>query len=255
MATNPFHEMRLLPPGRALVLAGLLLAGVLLTGGCDPDRNPPPQAQDDSMVKLETPQTGQTLAAGDSAEYRFHAARRGAYLIIVEDNPDDQPLVIQHPKKSCTIRGNGSCELVSGPEENYDVRIVSGSGKPVAFTLLITHSEGKGRFEGGATVPVGLPLENTHSGRVGVGEASYYTFTSGGGGVHTISLSGGRSDLAWRLFNRAAFDVILQECDGRGGAGVEACQTAPLAPNTHYYLKVQEMSGVPGDYDLRILPP
>ena len=101
----------------------------------------------------------------------------------------------------------------------------------------------------------GGPVGYAHRGSVGVRESSHYAFTTTAGGVYTIMLSGGRSDLAWRLFDRPAFDIILQECDTHAGAGAETCRTAPLGANKRYYVKVEEMSGVPGDFQLQVIPP
>ena len=210
---------------------------------------------DPSWLKLEQSHPRRSFDEGGSTEFTFYAEQRGAYLIVVADNSSALPLTIQHPKKTCHIFGNGSCELVTSPDEVYTVKIFSPQKKPASFTLLVTHSEGKGRFEGQATAPVELRVGFPHRGSVGIWESSHYAFTGTRDGIYTIALSGGRSNLAWRLFDREAFDIILQQCDTHAGAGAETCPTAPLAAKKRYFLKVEEMSGVPGEYQLRVMPP
>lgn len=233
----------------------LMTALVFLVAACGRGTERKKTPHDDSWIKLEHSYPKQSFDEGGSAEFTFHAEQRGAYLIVVADNASALPLIIQHPKKTCLFFGNGSCELISSPDEVYQVKIFSPHNKKASFTLLVSHSEGKGLFEGETTAPKEIPVGKVHRGSVGVRESSHYAFTTAGAGIYTIALSGGRSDLAWRLFDRQAFDVILQECDTHAGAGAETCRTAPLGAKKRYYVKVEEMSGVPGDFGLQVIPP
>lgn len=243
--------MRFLSSHAALFPA---LLGILLVwaAGCEKELEREPLPPDDSLLTLEKAYAKQKLSKDGPAQYRFRANRRGAYLIVVSHNPRNVPIKIEHPKGTCYIDGNGSCELVSSPDEDYDVHISTDSLEEVVFTLTVSHSEGKGYFEGEVSEPVGLGVEQRHSGTIGVKESSFYAFTTGDGGAYTIDLSATRSNLVWRLFNTPVFDVVLQECDLNGGAANEACRTPRLDPNTRYYVKVEEKSGVPGSYDLSI---
>ena len=231
------------------------MALIFGAAACGRESRQKTRRHDPSWLKLEQSHPRRSFDEGGSTEFTFYAEQRGAYLIVVADNSSALPLTIQHPTKTCHIFGNGSCELVTSPDEVYTVKIFSHQNKPASFTLLVTHSEGKGRFEGQATAPVELRVGFPHRGSVGIWESSHYAFTSAGGGIYTIALSGGRSNLAWRLFDREAFDIILQQCDTHAGAGAETCPTAPLAAKKRYFLKVEEMSGVPGDFRLRVMPP
>jgi hypothetical protein len=239
----------------ALDLSGrcaLPLLLVLLAAGCEYEEQHPLRPDDDSLLKLEAPYPGQRVSWNKPAAYRFWAEQRGAYLIVVSGNTESVPLTIGHPMRTCFIQGNGSCELVSSPFQVYDVQIATEWGHEATFTLRVTHSEGKGRFQGEVGRPVGLELNAPADGTVGVRESSYYTFTTGTGGPHTIRLAGTESDLLWLLFDREVFDVILQECDAEPAARDEVCHTPPLRRNTRYFLKVEERSGVPGRYALKV---
>jgi len=253
-------QKKMLPPTPirepiTALVSVLISVLIFLAAGCGRETEQKAPRQDDSWIKLEQSYPKQSLDEGGSTEFTFHADQRGAYLIVVADNSSALPLIIQHPKKTCHFFGNGSCELISSPDEVYQVKIFSPNGKPASFTLLVSHSEGKGLFEGESTAPMEVPVGSSHQGRVGVRESSHYAFTTKAGGIYTIVLSGGRSDLAWRLFDRSAFDIILQECDTHAGAGAEACRTAPLGANKRYYVKVEELSGVPGNFRLQVIPP
>lgn len=239
----------------SVLFSVLILALIFLAAGCGRERERKTTPHDDSWIKLEQSYTEQSLDKDGSIEFTFHAEQRGAYLIVVADNSSALPLIIQHPKKTCYLFGNGSCELISSPDEVYLVKIFSPHKKPASFTLLVSHSEGKGRFEGASTAPMVFPVGYAHQGSVGVRGSSHYEFTTAAEGIYTIVLSGGHSDLAWRLFDRPAFDIILQECDTHAGAGAESCRTAPLGANKRYYLKVEELSGVPGNFRLQVIPP
>lgn len=223
-----------------------------LAVACDVEivKEPPPP--DDSLLTLEKAYTKQKLSNVAPADFRFRTAQRGAYLIVVSDNPSGAAITIEHPKRTCFIEGNGSCELVSSPDETYDFKISTTSDEEIEFTLTVSHTEGRGLFEGGASKPVNLGVEYMHSGSIGVRESSFYAFTTDQSGPHTISVSGGHSDLLWRLFDAPSFDFVLQECDYLPGAGTESCRTSALNSGTRYYVKVEEISGVPGDYDLII---
>lgn len=239
------------PIGLLLGLGALLVMS--LTSGCDkpPDVQAPP---DDDVLKLEKAYTNQKLGDKGSAEYKFRADKRGAYLIMVYGNPSPLEITLKHPKKTCYLLGNGSCELVTGPDESYDFQVTSDTGDAVEFNVMVSHSEGRGRYEGEVKRPVGLAPGAEHNGTVGVRESSYYSFTAGGG-MHTIALTNTQSDLTWRLFDAQDFDVILQECDFKAGASDEVCQTFPLNGGQRYYVKVEEKSGVPGPYRLRVYGP
>ncbi|HKI98256.1 MAG TPA: hypothetical protein VKB51_07270 [bacterium] len=240
----------------ALVLGGGLL--VLALAGCRrgerPVAGPAPGA-----LTLEQPYAAQSLGAGGSAEYRLYAPQRGAYLIVVSDNPTPIGLTITHPKKTCHVVGNGSCELVSGADENYTFQISADAAQahPAAvlalrFTVTVTHSEGKGYYEGQVGQPQPLRMGQPHPGAVGVYESSYYSFVPTHSGPQTIALTGTQSDLLWRLFDAPDYDVILQECDTQAGAVDEVCPSIPLQAGVRYYLKVEEKSGVPGTFRLAL---
>lgn len=233
------------------VLAMLALLWPLAVA-CDAEFEKEPPPPDDSLLTLERAYPKQKLSNASPAEYRFRTIKRGAYLIMVSDNPLDVPIRIRHPKRTCVIEGNGSCELVSSPDETYDFRITTTSEEEVEFTLLVSHTEGRGLFQGEVSTPVSLRGGSAHIGSIGVKESSFYQFITEEGGPYIISVSGTHSDLLWRLFDASAFDVVLQECDFTPGAGSEVCETFNLHPNTRYYVKVEEMSGVPGDYYLSI---
>lgn len=239
---------------RTGALLALCLAGAVLLAACRKPE-PPPPVPEEGLLKLEHPYTHQRLGPNETADYRFHAAKRGAYLIMVYGNPTPMQITLQHPKKTCYLLGNGSCELVTGPDESYDFQVYSQGDAPAEFSVMVTHSEGRGRFEGEVSQPHGLDTNAEHDGTVGVYESSYYSFTTNGAGQHTIALTGTQSDLLWRLFDAPEFDVIVQECDHQAGAADEACQTGPLHPQTRYYVKVEERSGVPGPYRLTIYGP
>lgn len=232
---------------------GLALVFALALGACEKAELTAPPPEDG--LELEKAYTSQTLDAYGRAEYRFHAEQRGAYLIMVYGNPTPLAITLRHPKRTCYLVGNGSCELVSGPDERYQFEVTSDSGEPVEFNVMVSHSEGRGRYEGEVGNPVAVSADAEHEGTVGVHESSYYAFTTDGAGAHTIALTGTQSDLTWRLFDAREFDVILQECDYHAGAADEVCSTFPLWPRTRYYVKVQELSGVPGPYRLRIFSP
>lgn len=223
-----------------------------LSVACDAEFEKEPPPPDDSLLKLEKAYTKQKMSNAASVDFRFRTTQRGAYLILVSDNPLGVPITIEHPKRTCYIEGNGSCELVSSPDETYDFHISTTSPEVVEFTLTVSQTEGRGRFEGGASEPVTLGVEYMHSGSIGVKESSFYAFNTDQSGPHTISVSGGHSDLLWRLFDAPSFDFVLQECDFLPGAGTESCRTSALHSDTRYYVKVEEISGVPGDYDLTI---
>lgn len=231
-----------------------LLAGTALLAGCGREPAPQPETTDKPLLALESPYSGQLLAAGRSAAYRFHAPYRGAYLIMITENDVPARMRIDHPKGTCFIRGNGSCELISSPDESYDFRVSEAEGRDVRYTLTVTHTDGTGRYEGLVAEPVTLAAGQARQGRVGVHESSYYRFRTGEATAYTIALSGTHSDLSWKLFDRAVFDVILFVCDAHPGAHDETCQVGPLHPDTPYYLMVSEQSGVPGDYTLRLSP-
>ena len=235
-------------------LAGALLLSLVVMAGCEREIDTPPPEPDDSLLTLEQPYTKQTIRVDRPGEFRFRTQKRGAYLIVVSDNPKGVPIRIKHPKRSCSIIGNGSCELVSSPDETYDVRITTDSLEEVEYTLTVSHTEGRGLFQGDVSRPVTLAGGQAHGGAVGVKEASFYSFKTDTSGSYTISVTGAHSNLLWRLFDAPMFDYVLQECDSHSGAGTEACKTLPLHPNTRYYVKVEERSGVPGDFDLRIFP-
>lgn len=239
---------------KASIAIGILLPMLLVLAACE--RRPVQQAAapDESLLVLETPYPGQQLGESGEAQYRFRAARRGAYLIVVSDNPHPLSITLTHPKRTCYLVGNGSCELVSGPDETYDFQISSDSGEDARFTVMVTHSEGRGQFEGEVGDPVAIDVSSRHRGTVGVRESSYYTFRPAAAGPHTISLTGARSNLVWRLFDAPVFDVILQECDFHPGAVDESCRTLPLHAKQTYYVKVEELSGVPGSYRLMVAP-
>jgi len=240
------------PRVRTLALAGLL-AGALGFGlaACRaPDPGPAPLEK--GLLRLEQPYTKQKLGAGGSQDYKFHAAMRGVYLIMVYGNLTPLEITLRHPKKTCYMLGNGSCELVSGPDESYGFQINAPGDAEVLFNLMVTHSDGRGRFEGDVANPQTVEQGAEHSGTIGVYESSYYSFRAGNGGVYTIALTGARSDLLWRLFDAQKFDVILQECNANAAAADEVCQTAPLHPDTTYFVKVEERSGVPGPFKLTI---
>lgn len=251
------HEARCSRRARAPGALCLLALGLALALGlvaCENGKLPPPPPPDDGL-KLEKAYTNQELEAWGTAEYKFHAEKRGAYLIMVYGNPTPLEITLKHPKKTCFLLGNGSCELVTGPDEAYRFEVTSDSGEPVVFSLKVSHSEGTGRYEGEVGRPVSVPANAQHEGTVGIRESSYYSFTTGPGGNHTIALTGTQSDLVWRLFDAAEYDVILEECDFHAGASDEVCRTRPLWPDTRYYVKVQEQSGVPGPYRLQIFTP
>ena len=128
--------------------------------------------------------------------------------------------------------------------------MIEGSGKPLEYTLRIIPTDGLGLYEGMTTDPVAIDLGQSHSGRVGVKEFSYYRFRTGSGTNYKISVTGVHSDIRWVLFDRWAFDIILHNCDADAGASDEICQISSLWPNTDYYMKVAEKSGVPGEYSL-----
>jgi hypothetical protein len=259
MAIQTSHAPRwrglptLLTAALPAVLTAVLLAALTLAA-CNREE-PAPTPLDDGALKLERAYSNQKLAPGGKADYRFQAEKRGAYLIMVYGNPSPLQITLKHPKKTCYLLGNGSCELVSGPDEAYGFEVASNADREVQYNVMVTHSEGRGRFEGDVARPVGLDAGGQHSGTVGVNESSYYSFSTQQPGMYTIALSGTQSDLVWRLFDSPSFDVILQECDYQRGAADEACRTSPLHPNHRYYVKVQELSGVPGPYRLAVYQP
>ncbi len=237
-----------------LALAALVAAGATLLSACNRSE-PPPAAEDEGALKLERPYANQKLGPAGTAQYRFHAKQRGAYLIMVYNNPTPLDITLRHPKKVCYLLGNGSCELVTGPDESYAFEVTSNGDQEANFSVMVTHSEGTGRYEGEVHTPLTLEDGIEHTGTVGVRESSYYSFTAAQAGPHTIALTGTQSDLLWRLFDAVDFDVILQECDQHFGAADEVCQTFPLHADKRYYVKVEEKSGVPGPYRLTIHGP
>ena len=254
--THSAHHPRRRSAGRQrlLALAALLLAGAALLGACNRGEGPP-AVEDEGALKLERPYTNQKLGPDGIAQYRFHAKQRGAYLIMVYSNPAPLEITLSHPKKVCYLLGNGSCELVTGPDESYDFAVTSNGDQEANFSVMVTHSEGRGRYEGEVHNPLALDDGIEHTGTVGVLESSYYRFTAARPGPHTIALTDTRSDMVWRLFDAVDFDVILQQCDLGSGAADEVCQTLPLHADWRYYVKVEEKSGVPGPFRLAIYGP
>jgi hypothetical protein len=235
-------------------IGSICLLAALALAACRREA-PATLADDPSALKLEKPYSQQKLAPGGTVDYHFQAEMRGAYLIMVYNNPQPLQITLKHPKKTCRLLGNGSCELVSGPDEAYQFEITSNTDKEVDYSLMVTHSEGRGRYEGDVAQPVALAAGSQHSGTIGVNESSYYTFTTDSAGQYTVALTHTQSDLLWRLFDTPQFDIILQECDTQFGASDETCRTSALHPNHRYYVKVEEMSGVPGPYELTVYKP
>jgi hypothetical protein len=228
----------------------LLLAAVW--SGCEEKKAP--EVVDDSLLVLGRAYPDQRVAPGGTASYRFRTTRRGPYLIIVSDVAAPTEVTLTHPKRVCYLLGNGSCELISSPDETYEFEIVEGSAKPLVFTLRVIPTDGLGLYEGATTDPLPIAVGQTHQGSVGVKESSYYRFNTGAGKKYNISVSGVHSDLSWMLFDRWFFDVILLNCDNHAGAADESCPITARWPHTQYFIKVVERSGVPGGFSLAVTP-
>lgn len=229
-----------------------LLALAAIWSGCKEKKAP--EVVDDSLLVLGRAYPDQRVEPGGTARYRFRTTRRGPYLIIVSDVAEPSDVTLNHPKRTCYLLGNGSCELISSPDETYDFEIIEESGKPLAFTLRVIPTDGLGLFEGVTTDPLPIQVGQTHFGSVGVKESSYYRFNTGAGTKYTISVSGVHSDLSWVLFDRWFFDVILLNCDNSAGAADESCPITARWPHTQYFIKVVEQSGVPGGFSLAVTP-
>lgn len=235
---------------RLMLLIAISVPVMLLVSGCE--KETPELVVDDSLLVLDKSYPNQRVAPNGTAHYRFRTTRNGPYLIIISDvaNPSDVTLI--NPKRTCYLLGNGSCELISLPNIIYDFEVVEESGKALEFTLKIIPTDGLGLYEGMATDPVAINLGESHAGRVGAREFSYYRFRTGRGTSYKISVTGVHSDMRWVLFDRWAFDVILHNCNAEAGASDEICQVSSLWPDTDYYLTVAENSGVPGEYSLMV---
>ena len=238
----------------AIIRLMLLLACIVpvnfLVSGCEKEK--PELVVDDSLLVLDKSYPNQRVAPNGIVRYRFRTTRNGPYLIIISDVAKPSDVTLINPKRTCYLLGNGSCELISLPNIIYDFEVIEESGKSLEFTLKIIPSDGLGLYEGVTTDPVAINLGQSHSGRVGAREFSYYRFRTGSGTSYKISVTGVHSDMRWVLFDRWAFDVILHDCDADAGASDEICQISSLWPNTDYYLTVAENSGVPGEYRLMV---
>ena len=233
------------------LLCWLLPALVLAFPGCQ--RKPAErQADEGPLLTLGQPYAHRQLPAGGSLSYRFRTDRRGAYLIIMSDVAEPSPVTLKHPKRTCYLAGNGSCELVSSPDEAYDFEISSDDGRALDFTLLVTHVYDTESFEGVTADPVRVSLERPYLGTVGGRQFSYYRFMTDGRKSYRISLKGTHSDLSWVLFDRWVFDIILHDCDAHPGAKDESCPLSGLWPDTEYFMLVSERSGVPGTFRLLV---
>lgn len=242
--------MRISARLRLMLLFACSVPLLLFVSGCE--KEAPKPVVDDSLLVLGKAYPNQRVAPNGTARYRFKTTRNGPYLIIISDVAEASDVTLKHPKRTCYLLGNGSCELISLPDKTYDFEVVEESGKPLEFTLRIITTDGLGLYEGMTTDPVAVYLGQSHSGRVGAREFSYYQFRTGSGTNYEISVTGVHSDMRWVLFDRWAFDVILHNCDTDAGASDEICQISSLWPNTDYYLTVAEKSGVPGDYTLMV---
>ena len=233
-------------------LAAWMVPALLLAAGCEKKEPPPAEVSDKPLLVLGKSYPAQRLPAGGEVGYRFRTTARGAYLIIVSDVAAPADVTLKHPKKTCFLAGNGSCELVSSPDEAYDFQISQKGGEAFSFTLLVTHVTGTASFEGVTTAPLPIRIGRPHQGRVGMQNSSYYRFVTGSRPDYTISATGAHSDLSWVLFDRWFFDIILHVCDAHPGAQDETCTLSRLDPHTLYYMKVTEASGVPGTFELLV---
>ena len=233
-------------------LPGVLLA--LLLAGCQTHEPPPEEEGGPPAITLVPDQTyrREVLRGEEPVHYRFLAEHRGPYLVMLRDAGSSAPVTLVHPRKTCLIPGNGACELIASPGENVRFFLRVEGAVFLDYSLEVSFTEGTGLFEGQAGKPVPLILGRQSHGKVGRWEASYYVFRTAEAGAYRVRLEAARSDLAWRLFDRAAFDVILQVCDEHEAARDEICTTASLSADTLYYLKVIEQSGVPATYSLAI---
>ncbi|MCZ6646849.1 MAG: hypothetical protein O7B79_11490 [SAR324 cluster bacterium] len=236
--------------GRIVCCLSLLL--LLTATGCE--RRPVEQEAppDDDLLMLGKPYGGQRLPAKGSLSYRFMTTTRGAYLIIVSDVTAPSRVVLQHPKKTCYLTGNGSCELVSSPRETYGFKIIEEGGQGMEFTLRVIHGWGSNFFEGVTADPVPVSVGQPYLGSVGVNMSSFYRFKTSARTAYTITVSQTHSNLSWVLFDRWVFDIILRGCDVHDGARDESCKLTGLWPHTEYYMMVSEQSGVPGNFQLLV---
>ena len=102
------------------------------------------------------------------------------------------------------------------------------------------------------SVPVPVSTDSLVNGTVAANGSSYFSFTAAQSANHTIALTGLFSQLSWELFTAdPGYVNRIQQCVFTDQAADLAC-LASLSAGSTYYLKVQEFSGAPQEFQLTI---
>ena len=110
---------------RLMLLLACSVPVLLLESGCE--KEAPKPVVDDSLLTLGTAYPNQRVAPNGTARYRFKTTRNGPYLIIISDVANPSDVTLKHPKRTCYLLGNGSCELISSPDIIYDFEVIEES--------------------------------------------------------------------------------------------------------------------------------
>jgi hypothetical protein len=195
-----------------------------------------------------------TFTAGSSSEHTIALTGLFSQLAWKLFSDRDQANMIQScqgPDLVC------SASLTAGA--TYYLQVQEFSGAPVEFQLMI----GSGSHnEGSMASPV--VVSGGRASSVDVFGHSYYTFTAALSGPYSIQINPHTttngtsytypSDYGWTLFADSGFSQVVKDCrDYRELGHYEHC-IATLTAGTAYYLRVDELAGLPNRmFDLQVV--
>lgn len=140
-----------------------------------------------------------------------------------------------------------SCVAVVNGGASYFLSVYEGEGRAGSTNLTI----GKSQNLGSIAKPLPVSTDSLVNGSVGANGSSYFSFTAAESASHTIALTGLFSQLSWELFNDPGYLNRIRQCTFTDQAADLAC-LASLSAGSAYYLKVQEFSGAPQEFQLTI---